>query len=184
MDLWVSRLFHLCHSFWAVIHIAHVILNIMATYYESSCLGSLPFILVISHILVDTSFEIDQQLGILGLHVLINKSSLSQHVSHMFVSIALKVVQEEEEIYAMEQDPLVEPSDEYLKPILRRCKSHESKLFMIIIRPLYLELFFFIIFRYWFTSIISFFSLCFLLYHSLVIFMTKTREIFIDWLVG
>ena len=56
----------------------------------------------------------------------INKSSWSKHVSHMFASIDLKVVQEEEKIYVMEQDPLVELSDEHLKPIPRGCNIHEK----------------------------------------------------------
>ena len=61
----------------------------------------------------------------LGPHALISKSSWSKHVSHMFASIALKVIQEEEEIYVMEQDPPVELSDEHLKPIPRGCNNHE-----------------------------------------------------------
>ena len=55
----------------------------MVTYYDLSRPVSLPFTLIISHILVDIGFEIDQALNVPGLYALINESSWSMHMSHV-----------------------------------------------------------------------------------------------------
>lgn len=73
--------FHTCYIDWVQLDIAQIILNLLASLRDPARPDSLPFAMIISHLLVDIGFEIDQTLGTPRLCALIDESLWSKHVS-------------------------------------------------------------------------------------------------------
>lgn len=69
---------------------------------EPTHLESLPFALVIFHILVEMRFDIQHELEIHGPHVLIKENSWPKHMSHTHSAMVVPLIDKEDEILVVE----------------------------------------------------------------------------------